>query len=56
MHDLTSPVSWVTEPERGVLSCMIGEFGLVWYVLAWIGGLTLPMLLVVGFISVVRGG
>jgi hypothetical protein len=35
---------------------MRGEYGVGWYALAWVGGLTLPTLIVLGFITIVLGG
>jgi hypothetical protein len=46
----------VTDPERDLFSCKRGEHGLAWYVLGWLGGLTLPALLALGLISIVLGG
>ena len=46
----------VTNPDRGLVSCTKGEHGLGWYVLAWVGGLTPPTLLVAAFISIAFGG
>ena len=43
----------VTDPERDLFSCMRGEHGLSWYLLAWTGGLTLPTLLVIGLATLV---
>jgi hypothetical protein len=57
MHDPDKPRLFeVTDPERDLLSCMRGEHGLVWYLLGWSGGLTLPTLGVVGLILVIVGG
>jgi hypothetical protein len=41
----------VTDPNRDLFSCMRGEHGARWYLLAWAGGLTLPTLIVTGFPS-----
>lgn len=46
----------VTDPNRDLFSCMRGEHGVGCYVLAWIGGLTLPTLIVIGFLSIVLSG
>jgi hypothetical protein len=46
----------VTDPERDLLSCMRGDHGLVWYVLGWVGGLTLPTLMVIGLVTIVAAG
>lgn len=43
----------VTDPERDLFACMRGEYGPGWYMLSWVGGLTLPTLIVLGLISVV---
>jgi hypothetical protein len=57
VHDPDKPrLMQVTDPDRDLFSCMRGERGLVWYLLAWTGGLTLPTLLVIGLIAVVAGG
>jgi hypothetical protein len=46
----------VTDPNRDLFSCMRGEHGARWYLLAWAGGLTLPTLIVTGFLSIVLSG
>jgi hypothetical protein len=46
----------VTDPNRDLFSCMRGEHGVGCYVLAWIGGLTLPTLIVIGFLSIDLSG
>jgi hypothetical protein len=46
----------VTDPNRDLFSCMRGEHGVSWYVLASPGGLTLPTLIVTGFLSIVLSG
>jgi hypothetical protein len=46
----------VTDPDRGLFSCMRGEHGVGWYVLAWAGGFTLPTLVAIGFLSIVLSG
>jgi hypothetical protein len=57
VHDPDKPrLMEVTDPDRDLFSCMRGGRGLVWYLLAWTGGLTLPTLLVIGLIAVVARG
>jgi hypothetical protein len=46
----------VTDPNRDLSSCMKGEHGAGWYVLAWAGGLALPTLIAIGFLSIVLSG
>lgn len=48
--------SETTDPERDLLACMRGEYGPGWYLLGWVGGLTLPTLIILGVISVVVPG
>jgi hypothetical protein len=45
----------LTDPEHCLFSCTRGEHGLGWYVLAWVGGLTLLTLLIASLISIVLG-
>ena len=42
----------VTDAEWGLLSWMRGDHGRVWYVLGWVGGMTLPTLMVIGLVTV----
>ena len=43
MYEPDKPrVMEVTDPSRDLFSCMRGEHGVGWYVLAWAGGLALP--------------
>jgi hypothetical protein len=46
----------LTDPDRELLSCMSGEHGLAWYVLARVGGLALATLAVVGLVSILLAG
>ena len=46
----------VADPNRDLSSCMRGEHGARWYLLAWAAGLTRPTLIATGFLSIVLGG
>jgi hypothetical protein len=46
----------VTDPNRDLFSCMRGEHGARWCLVAWAAGLTLPTLIVTGFLSIVLSG
>jgi hypothetical protein len=46
----------VTDPSRDLFWCMRGEHGARRYLLAWAAGLTLPTLIVTGFLSIVSSG
>lgn len=57
MYEPDKPrVMQVTDPNRDLFSCMRGEHGAGWYVLAWAGGLTLPTLITTGFLPIVLSG
>ena len=57
MYEPDKPrVMGVTDPNRDLSSCMKGEHGAGWYVLAWAGGLALPTLIAIGFLSIVLSG
>jgi hypothetical protein len=57
MHNGHKPyLMEVTDPDRGLLACMRGDYGFGWYALSWIGALTLGMLHVVMLATLIAGG